>query len=280
MKKINLLFLFLLLLFVCNFLFSWSDCGHEIIARIAVVHLNKKVLDKINAILPNGMNMIDVSTWADKIKRQRPNTEPWHYVDFPIRENVTLENISKYYNDNSIIPQLEKEIKQLKDSKTEAKVKQEDLMFLIHFVGDIHMPLHCSNDNDRGGNLKIVHVQGKRNTIKTNLHHYWDEILSAYSMTQDDIDKLGNELSHSITDTEYKTYASGDPKDWAFESYTVSKKYVYINLPVGEVEITLLDNYNDNMMPIAKLQLQKQESALHIFLILFFLNLSWNNFSI
>lgn len=47
-----------------------------------------------------------------------------------------------YYNDNSIILQLEKEIKQLKDNKIDTKVKQEDLMFLIHFVGDIHIPLH------------------------------------------------------------------------------------------------------------------------------------------
>lgn len=255
MKKI--IHLFLLILFTSNYLFSWSDCGHEIIAKIAIDHLDKKVLDKINAILPNEMNMIAVSTWADKIKKQRPQTDSWHFVDLPIRENVTLENMSNYYNKNSIIPQLEKEIKLLKDNKTEANLKQESLMFLIHFVGDIHMPLHCSNDNDRGGNLKIVHVKGKRNAVKTNLHHYWDEILNAYPMNQTEIDKLGFELSHSITDTEFKIYASGDPKDWAFDTYTISKKYVYVNLPTGETEITLPDNYNEKMMPIAKLQLQK-----------------------
>lgn len=74
MKRINLIFL--LLLFVCNFLFSWSDCGHEIIARIAIDHLNKKVLDKINAILPNGMNMVAVSLikLKDKDLIQNPGT--------------------------------------------------------------------------------------------------------------------------------------------------------------------------------------------------------------
>ncbi len=254
MKK-SLSILIMILLNV--FCYSWSDSGHEIIARIARDHLDKKILSKIEALLPEGMNFIQAAVWADKIRYKRKETKEWHYVNLPARQNVTLDNMAGYYDENSIIFQMEKEIGELENKKTPFRKKQEDLLFLIHFTGDIHMPLHCIDDNDNGGNLKIIHTRGKKYSKKTNLHHYWDEILSAYPMTQSDIDSLAAKLSYSVKPGDFKKYSGGGPKQWAYESYLTAKKFIYEDLPEGPAEFNLPGGYSKKMRNIAEEQLKK-----------------------
>ncbi|TVU16391.1 hypothetical protein EJB05_39950, partial [Eragrostis curvula] len=45
------------------------------------------------------------------------------------------------------------------------------LMFLAHFVGDIHQPLHCGRTTDYGGNTIRVNWY----TTPSNLHRVWDD---------------------------------------------------------------------------------------------------------
>nr|GEX42792.1 endonuclease 2 [Tanacetum cinerariifolium] len=47
----------------------------------------------------------------------------------------------------------------------------ESLLFLSHFMGDIHQPLHVGFTSDRGGNAIDVHWF----TRKAVLHHVWDD---------------------------------------------------------------------------------------------------------
>src|SRR5438445_3692473 len=67
----------------------------------------------------------------------------------------------------------------------------QELAFLIHFVGDIHQPLHSANNGDRGGNCdnlttSLKHSDGSKPT--TELHAAWDvdEVLAGFKV-------LGNE---------------------------------------------------------------------------------------
>uniref|UniRef100_A0A804M978 Aspergillus nuclease S1 n=1 Tax=Zea mays TaxID=4577 RepID=A0A804M978_MAIZE len=66
----------------------------------------------------------------------------------------------------------------------------ESLMFLAHFVGDVHQPLHCGHTDDLGGNTIVVHWYRR----KTNLHHVWDVNVIETAMK----DFYGNDQSTMI----------------------------------------------------------------------------------
>ena len=51
------------------------------------------------------------------------------------------------------------------------------LKFLIHFIGDVHQPLHLTN-RDRGGNQFTVRFEGRT----MNLHGLWDNQLIAKAL--------------------------------------------------------------------------------------------------
>ena len=76
--------------------FPWGNVGHETVARIAEDNLSSATMAKIKPLLA-GESLEDVSTWADTYKRSHRNTSPWHYINLPVRQNVTVSDISKYY---------------------------------------------------------------------------------------------------------------------------------------------------------------------------------------
>jgi len=114
----------------------------------------------------------------------------------------------------------------LKKSKTSKQERRYALQFILHFVGDLHQPLHASDDNDKGGNAKTVKAP---NIPSGNLHAYWDTqfvILQGPSETA-----IANQLIGNITDAQRAQWSSGTPTDWATESFNVSKAHSYGLLP-------------------------------------------------
>jgi hypothetical protein len=80
---------------------------------------------------------------------------------------------------------LDAQIKILKDTHADAKDRAAAVRYIIHFAGDIHQPLHCTSNGDRGGNCVPVtyfKIKPKPNTGTTNdpddyspnLHGIWD----------------------------------------------------------------------------------------------------------
>lgn len=113
MRKIAALCLALTIIFVINNIYSWGDVGHKTIAYIAEKNLSKNTLNKIQSLISNEDDF--VSTWTDDIKRPRPETQPWHYIDMPIREKVQTTDISKYFNgDSNLVSQLHIKINEFK----------------------------------------------------------------------------------------------------------------------------------------------------------------------
>ena len=57
------------------------------------------------------------------------------------------------------------------------------LSFLIHFLGDVHQPLHCATrftaddfpKGDRGGNDFMIKLSGHSSAVA--LHTFWDDLL-------------------------------------------------------------------------------------------------------
>jgi len=236
---------------------AWGPTGHQVTAAIAEAHLTPKAKEAIATILGPGVHLADVSTWADEIKQQRPNTKPWHYIDLEIEDNVTVETEGDYCGRKScVLDQIKSEIALLKNPSTSSPRKAEALKFLIHFMGDIHMPLHCADDHDGGGNGKKVRFMGR----KMALHALWDDLIE--KRDPGNAEELAPQLNKEISPTEAMDWAKGTVEDWIFEDYKLAKKTVYPDYhekfrEQGSQIVKLNAGYRDAMQPLVYQQLQK-----------------------
>jgi hypothetical protein len=235
--------------------FGWGPEGHILVARIAEKQLTPEVHARIVEILGPGATMASVSSWADEVRRARPESGPWHYVDIPI-DKPHLDMDRDCPKGDCVIGAIARFRAALHDPATPPVQRREALMFLIHFIGDMHQPLHCSDNKDKGGN--DVHVQF--NDRAMNLHSLWDSGL---------LGRIGNEeklypiltaqsLSHE------KKFAKGTVEDWAEESHKAAQKMVYGKLPKTEASkpAAILPLYEAKADPLIELQIEKAGARL------------------
>ena len=118
---------------------------------------------------------------------------------------------------------------ELRDPATSAPERLLALKFLLHFVGDVHQPLHASDNHDRGGNCVLLSLGGPRTT---NLHAWWDT--GVIQLLGSDAPTIAAHLKSQITPAQAAQWTKGDVKAWALESYEVAKASVYtLNTPPG-----------------------------------------------
>ncbi len=174
----------LLLSFTLFSAFSYDPLGHRIIASIAQEKLKPDVKKQIEKVLgTNGI--IYGSTWADEIRADNKykETYPWHYQN--LADNLTDEQVLDLWENPSregehLFLAIQNLSKKLKSSPQDA----ESLKLLIHFVGDLHQPLHLGRLDDLGGNKVKYNWFGK----ETNIHHLWDtELIEAKKMSYSEI---------------------------------------------------------------------------------------------
>ena len=157
--------LFLALLFVAQTTQAWSGAGHQVIAAEAYRQLSPALKTKVTEILKShpdyekwkesftgdSANMdlgtfifLRASTWPDDIRRRKSeyNHPKWHYVDYPLKPPQFSVEPGPDPTDDILygFGQCEKV---LSDAKASAQDRAAYLCWLIHLVGDEHMPLHC-----------------------------------------------------------------------------------------------------------------------------------------
>ena len=108
--------------------------------------------------------------------------------------------------------------------------RQKALKYLIHFVGDLHQPLHAGDNHDRGGNDVQVEFLGQAinpyNHKLWNLHAVWDSgILEAHDR---DAHHYAKRLSALLDSQPEGAFLDGSVADWAMESHQIAKEHVYI----------------------------------------------------
>ncbi|MEE1674321.1 S1/P1 nuclease [Agarivorans aestuarii] len=145
--------------------------GHQLIAYLAQQQLEPQSQQRIEQIL-DGKSLVVLASWADYARKQEAwkHTGPWHYINIP--KGQSLEQ-SQRNPKGDVLSQLEYFEQQLKQAHLSKLERQQALKFYIHFVGDIHQPLHVGYAKDRGGNKVKVNWYGKT----TNLHRVWDSQL-------------------------------------------------------------------------------------------------------
>jgi len=129
-------------------------------------------------------------------------------------------------------------------------MRREALEFVVHFVGDLHQPLHSADNNDQGGNKVQVIFFGQPG----NLHSVWDGGIIRREKQWGD--QLASTLELRITPEQKKAWAHGSVEDWALESHALAVKVVYGKLPPGALP-NLSDDYATAMLPVVEEQIEK-----------------------
>lgn len=170
-----------LCLFVSSAAVAWNHSGHQLVAQIAYDNLTPQVKKKVNTILKvmycrgPKPRFVCLATWPDKIKAHGlTRFDKWHYINLPYAVDETKV---RPVNRQNVVWAINTLTKQLQSPGIDRRQQARKLVFLIHFFGDIHQPLHSINrfsaetpEGDRGGNLyPIVESEGAK-----DIHHYWD----------------------------------------------------------------------------------------------------------
>jgi len=154
---------------------GWGPSGHRIVADIGEKLLDFSTHEKVNAILSS--SMASVATWADDIdhKPEFAWTKCMHYID---SDTCSINMDLDCPNGCCVINAIGNFTNQLTQS-----FNDEPLKFLIHFMGDIHQPLHAGHRSDKGGNMISVvpifhHGDGLLDGGHgKNLHEVWDSVM-------------------------------------------------------------------------------------------------------
>jgi hypothetical protein len=235
--------------------FGWGGEGHSLIARIAEAQLTPAVHAKVVAILGANVSMASVASWADEIRRARAETGPWHYIDIPI-DKPHLDMTRDCPKGDCVIRKIEDFEAVLHDPNAPAVQRREALMFLIHFVGDMHQPLHDSDNADKGGNDVRVIYKGRN----TNLHSLWDSGLLGNMGKEDELFPL------YLKDSERhaKKWAKGSVEDWSEQSHKEAVKVTYGKLPKTEkgAPVTITAEYEAKADPVIREQIEKAGARL------------------
>lgn len=230
---------------------AWGRQGHRIVARIAAKNLLQTTRDKLRAILGVGASasalenaMANASIWPDLIDRDATGTDRWHFINVPISSPFSVSGLCT--GDACVITQIENMQNRLQHNLPGFTLKappqpprtmtSQQLAFLIHFVGDIHQPLHAVVNGDRGGNCvrltaPLVHPSSAMPDT-TNLHSAWDvdEVLAVMRTHNDSEATTANVLFQRFT--QGAAVAQLTPTDWARESSDLARSLVYQRLKI------------------------------------------------
>jgi nuclease S1 len=228
---------------------AWGPDGHRVVAVIAQMNLTRQARERVNALLGPYNSLGAISSWADDTRDDFPDTAPWHYIDIPLAAH-TIDMATECPQGNCVIAQIERFDRMLKDPHSSDTDRRMALRFLVHFVGDLHQPLHCEDNHDKGGNLVQVTLLGR----PSNLHSVWDSGI-LYQ-----IKPYGNELAQQldarIPPAERKQWEQGTVEDWALESHRLARDMAYKLLPPGP-NPDLGQTYLDAAIPLVETQLEK-----------------------
>jgi hypothetical protein len=241
----------LLVLAACQAAFSWGPAGHKIIGQIAEQHLNPAALAAVRQILGSGGHLADIANLADDLRNAE--TAPWHYVNIPI-DAAVFDRRRYCPGDRCVVGAIERFRDQLRDPAATAELRYEALYNVVHFVGDLHQPLHCGDRGDRGGNDVRVEFRGEA----TNLHKVWDEGILEWILQSRRADwEAFARNEGKISRSRRVSWSRGTPESWAMESHDLAREAAYRFPEDGAGPVVLSMDYVRRSVPVVRSQLAK-----------------------
>ena len=244
-------------------LLGWGSGGHMMVAHIAFGRLNPNAKAQVQRLLAVPINppavtakspdFVNASHWADDVKRLAgfEFSRDLHFIDIPFETDGTSlpSDLPKPEN---IVKALGHYVDVLKTS-TDQNEQAQALRFIIHFVGDIHQPLHCATkvdkkhaEGDRGGNDLVIKVRRNGVLKPVNLHSYWDGGIDTFpkegpgpAFTPPPLSQIPPAAAtmtngNPDTDPALKLDQPFDFQGWADESNKLARNVAYKNVANGK----------------------------------------------
>jgi hypothetical protein len=229
---------------------GWGYQGHRIVAVIAADNLTPAAQSHVANILgvpadqravASAMETASIQPDDSRFREQNPSTRPWHFINICLRD--TRADIRKRCaGGNCVTDKIDEYSKRLKEGNYDRWGAAGDLAFLIHFVGDIHQPLHAANDADEGGNCIKVDSRPRADS----LHDAWDNAI--VRRLENSIDSGRPETTaHRLEQTYAREKAldvwiPGHTDDIAWESNQIARSDIYtaLHIPVEPCESDVL----------------------------------------
>jgi hypothetical protein len=197
-----------------------------VVGALAWERLSPEARARVQALL-GGESLAAISTWADSVRPIRRETAPLHYVNIPIWE-AGYDPGRHCPEGRCVVAAITRYRIQLADPAASTAVRGEALRFLVHFVQDLHQPLHAGDRSDRGGNDVPVRLGAR----ETNLHALWDtDVVRAVAPDDQSLrERLAARLA-AVPPDSLAAWRSGDPAAWAMEGQRLARQRVYALLP-------------------------------------------------
>lgn len=209
---------------------AWGFYAHRKTATIAEANVSPEVRAKIRRLLRSEQalgtpdcplkSLEDAAVWADCVRGEGWRwgfTAAWHYRTAPICQAFNPR--ANCSGGNCVTAQITRAHRMLADESLPAAIRLEALAFMVHFAGDVHMPLHSGDNEDRGGNDRAA-AYGIKPGL--NLHSIWDGPLAERAIS-DPADPVVRRYSPA----ERADLTGGTPDDWGRESWEIARSFVY-----------------------------------------------------
>lgn len=229
---------------------AWNDTGHMLVAAVAEQNMTQRAKERARLLAEQfgderTNSFFSCACWADDSKDQTSGV--WHYINYHFWDDGRAP--SKKPLEQNVVWAIKTFSSQIEQGGINDDVLWKKMFYLVHFVGDVHQPLHTLArdsqgfpDGDRGGNdFKIAPIEGWGKRPVENLHSFWDFGGGAFTtynkrpLSGDANRDLANTAKNLIKEfprDSFKEVAEADPEKWALESVAINKQ-VY-NLTEGQ----------------------------------------------
>ncbi len=243
---------------------AYWEYGHATVAKIAYRNVRPETRARIDALLRQSAllqtptcparTIEQASVWADCIRRLGPRfsyTASWHYQNVDVCKPFDLSSACR--DGNCVSAQVDRDVKLLADTTVPVRERVQALAFLIHFVGDLHQPLHAGDRSDLGGN-RVKAGYGLYAPNRLNLHSVWDGWLAERAIS------TPPSVLRPYAPGERVAVQAGSTEDWSRENWQISKDFVYPTAMGGDAcgkgpERSVLDDTTiARLVPVVRAQ--------------------------
>jgi hypothetical protein len=186
---------------------AYGPEGHLIASAVAEPRLCAAARSEL-AALGDGQSLADLGLWADRVRREYPESAPWHYMNIPDGADVRA---FRHPPEGDVLEAIARFRQVLGDRSRPKAERAAALKYLAHFIVDIHQPLHVGRESDRGGNT----IEFPLGRATTNLHRFWDS--DVIELTNLSVSRYARSLRARL-EAAVEAGAELDPAVWAEES--------------------------------------------------------------
>ena len=242
---------------------AWSRFGHEVAGYLADHQLSPAARAAVAELLGE-QSLASVGPWADQVRPDRPETAPMHFMNGPTDVLVPAEADFTVLQGN-VYSAILGYSQMVVDESLPRIERVEALKFLVHFVADLHQPLHVGFLEDRGANDVPVLYLGQ----VINLHRYWDNEIFDRPRERFNSREYAAVLLARFGDHERMAWAAkSNPRDWVIEA----RRYIFNGLyprPRNDAKTAehgpmpvIDDSYAEVWLPVAERQIARTGARL------------------